>query len=670
MSHLIDFRVQDYRDLTRGDASTPWRASAWSSTWARSASTSTRASWRRWWSPAARCSTTASPGCATTTPTPARSRSATCSPTPSRSTSRGSSTRSSGPACPCSTPRTSGWTTPRRSGTGPGASTTTSTRPSGWRCRARARLAALPARGAQRLRDRLHRRLPGALRQGLRRCRGADRARALLLRGAQHRRRRSASPSHFTDDATHFYTRLGPHEGGRAIAEHAALAVSAIDGQWTIEDSISDGERVVIEWTMTWRHPESGERRLDRGTEWFEFRDGKIARCAPTTTAGRRTRAATCWASTTPAAATPCCERARVHQGGAAAPRARAAPAVHRRARGAARVDPPLRGRRAAPPRHRVGGRALVPERGVRASWRQLRLPRAQVPRGVRRRGRRLPARRRVRRGAGGLRLGRTWRPGSAPTSGSPPRRCGSSAPTSRSSASWCPRSGASGSPRSGSPSPTPAPTSPGSRRRAEPVDGGYVVNGSKTFITNGVRADFVVTAVKTTAEGGHSGLSFLLIERDMDGFTVSKKLEKMGWRASDTAELAFARRVRARREPARRGEQGLLPDHGQLPVGAAADGAGRGGLDAARDRHHGGLRAGAQRVRPPDRPLPGDPPQGRRDGAQARDRPRAHLPRATPVPRRPRRHPRGHDGQAGHPAGRVRGGRRRRSRSTAAPAT
>ena len=79
-----------------------------------------------------------------------------------------------------------------------------------------------------------------------------------------------------------------------------------------------------------------------------------------------------------------------------------------------------------------------------------------------------------------------------------------------------------------------------GIRTSAEPVDGGYVVNGSKTFITNGVRADFVVTAVKTTEEGGHHGLSFLLIEKEMEGFSVSKKLEKMGWHASDTGELAF----------------------------------------------------------------------------------------------------------------------------------
>jgi acyl-CoA dehydrogenase len=67
-----------------------------------------------------------------------------------------------------------------------------------------------------------------------------------------------------------------------------------------------------------------------------------------------------------------------------------------------------------------------------------------------------------------------------------------------------------------------------------------YVVNGSKTFITNGVRADIYVTAVKTTQDGGHQGLSFLVIERDMPGFSVARKLEKLGWHASDTGELSF----------------------------------------------------------------------------------------------------------------------------------
>jgi acyl-CoA dehydrogenase len=79
-----------------------------------------------------------------------------------------------------------------------------------------------------------------------------------------------------------------------------------------------------------------------------------------------------------------------------------------------------------------------------------------------------------------------------------------------------------------------------GIKTHAKKVDGGWVVNGSKTFITNGVRADFVVTAVKTKPDGGHHGLSFLVIEKGMEGFSVSRKLEKLGWHASDTAELAF----------------------------------------------------------------------------------------------------------------------------------
>src|SRR5206468_716623 len=53
-----------------------------------------------------------------------------------------------------------------------------------------------------------------------------------------------------------------------------------------------------------------------------------------------------------------------------------------------------------------------------------------------------------------------------------------------------------------------------GIRTHATPVDGGFVVNGSKMFITNGVRADFVVTAVKTSPEGGHQGISFLIVDK------------------------------------------------------------------------------------------------------------------------------------------------------------
>ncbi len=66
-----------------------------------------------------------------------------------------------------------------------------------------------------------------------------------------------------------------------------------------------------------------------------------------------------------------------------------------------------------------------------------------------------------------------------------------------------------------------------------------YVVNGSKTFITSGARADFVTTAVRTGGPGP-KGISLLVIEKGSPGFTVSRNIKKMGWHASDTAELSF----------------------------------------------------------------------------------------------------------------------------------
>ena len=75
-------------------------------------------------------------------------------------------------------------------------------------------------------------------------------------------------------------------------------------------------------------------------------------------------------------------------------------------------------------------------------------------------------------------------------------------------------------------------------RTFARRVDDGYVVNGSKTFITGGVRADAIVTAVKTTEAGGHHGISFLIIERGPG--VESSALEKLGWHASDTALITF----------------------------------------------------------------------------------------------------------------------------------
>ncbi|MFA4929626.1 MAG: acyl-CoA dehydrogenase family protein [Patulibacter sp.] len=95
-----------------------------------------------------------------------------------------------------------------------------------------------------------------------------------------------------------------------------------------------------------------------------------------------------------------------------------------------------------------------------------------------------------------------------------------------------------------------------GIQTTATKVDGGFVVNGEKCFITGGLRAQQLVVAVKTTAGGGHGGISFLVVERPPiaegreddiaylggdrgDGIT-SSLLEKLGWHASDTALMAF----------------------------------------------------------------------------------------------------------------------------------
>lgn len=74
---------------------------------------------------------------------------------------------------------------------------------------------------------------------------------------------------------------------------------------------------------------------------------------------------------------------------------------------------------------------------------------------------------------------------------------------------------------------------------RAVPDGGAFVVDGSKAFITSGTRADLVVVAVRTGGPG-HGGISLLVVERGTPGFSSSAPLDKMGWRASDTAMLTF----------------------------------------------------------------------------------------------------------------------------------
>jgi alkylation response protein AidB-like acyl-CoA dehydrogenase len=66
-----------------------------------------------------------------------------------------------------------------------------------------------------------------------------------------------------------------------------------------------------------------------------------------------------------------------------------------------------------------------------------------------------------------------------------------------------------------------------------------YVINGSKTFITNGVYSDYLVVAAKTDPDAAHKGMSIFIMDRDTPGISATK-LDKLGWRASDTAEIAF----------------------------------------------------------------------------------------------------------------------------------
>ena len=125
-----------------------------------------------------------------------------------------------------------------------------------------------------------------------------------------------------------------------------------------------------------------------------------------------------------------------------------------------------------------------------------------------------------------------------------------------------------------------------GLRTTAIRDDDEYVVNGSKTFITNGINADLVIAAVKTDPSQRHGGISLLIIERGMEGFERGRNLEKLGMHAQDTAELFF--------EDVRVPAENLLGEEGQgfrymtsnlpqerLSIAIAGVAAARGALDA-----------------------------------------------------------------------------------------
>ena len=147
-----------------------------------------------------------------------------------------------------------------------------------------------------------------------------------------------------------------------------------------------------------------------------------------------------------------------------------------------------------------------------------------------------------------------------------------------------------------------------------------YVINGSKTYITNGHRADVIVLVTKTDADAGYGGFTLFLVPMDAPGVIREKKLEKLGMHASDTALLAFQDvRVPA---TAVLGEVGKGFYHimwelqGERLIGAAGSVA---GAQKCFDRTLA-IRQRAQSFRPRNRQIPGDQPQVRRDGDEDRD--------------------------------------------------
>ena len=209
-----------------------------------------------------------------------------------------------------------------------------------------------------------------------------------------------------------------------------------------------------------------------------------------------------------------------------------------------------------------------------------------------------------------------------------------------------------------------------GIKTRAVKDGSDYVINGSKTYITNGHRADVIVLVTKTDTDAGYDGFTLFLVPMDAPGVIREKKLEKLGMHASDTALLAF-QDVRVP-ESAVLGQVGKGFYHimwelqGERLIGAAGCVVGR----AEVLRAHARIRQRAQGVRPLDRPLPGDPPQVRGDGHE--DRVSAPDGVRDRVALQQRRVPRARDldGQAPRRAHRGAKSPTSASRSTAAPAT
>ena len=160
-----------------------------------------------------------------------------------------------------------------------------------------------------------------------------------------------------------------------------------------------------------------------------------------------------------------------------------------------------------------------------------------------------------------------------------------------------------------------------------------YVLNGSKTFITNGIHADLVIVVAKTDPSAGAHGTSLVVVERGMKGFERGRNLDKVGLSAQDTAELHFDD-VRVPADNLLGAEGGgfvaLMENLPQERLSIATTAAA--GAEAAFARDAAVLQ-GPHRLRPSDRQLPGQPVHPRRDRHPARgDCARSSTGRSSPT--------------------------------------
>ncbi|MCU0513835.1 MAG: acyl-CoA dehydrogenase family protein [Anaerolineae bacterium] len=124
-----------------------------------------------------------------------------------------------------------------------------------------------------------------------------------------------------------------------------------------------------------------------------------------------------------------------------------------------------------------------------------------------------------------------------------------------------------------------------GMETRAEKRNGSYLINGTKTFITNASYANFFTVFAKTDAAAGHRGISAFVVDRNTPGITISKKFDKLGQRASDTAQITFENvEVPAENLLGKEGQGFLIAmkvfDYSRPAVGAAAVGLLRRAMD------------------------------------------------------------------------------------------